>query len=38
MNNAQQQIRVPGDKGFEYVERLIAEPMTWLSVKFQRQE
>jgi len=38
LNNAQQQIRVPGDKGFEYVERLIAEPMTWLSVKFQRQD
>ena len=38
MNNAQQQARVPGDKGFEYVERLVTEPMTWLSVKFQRQD
>lgn len=38
MNNAQQQARVPGDKGFEYVERLMTEPTTWLSVKFQRQE
>jgi len=36
MNNMQQQLRVPGDKGFEYIERLIAEPITWLSVKFQR--
>lgn len=36
MNNAQQQSRVPGDKGFEYVERLMAEPYTWLSVKFQQ--
>ena len=36
MNNAQQQKRVPGDKGFEYVERLVSEPVTWLSVQFQR--
>lgn len=36
LNNAQQQSRVPGDKGFEYVERLMAEPYTWLSVKFQQ--
>lgn len=36
MNNAQQQSRVPGDKGFEYVERLMSEPYTWLSVKFQQ--
>lgn len=36
MNNAQQQARVPGDKGFEYVERLMSEPYTWLSVKFQQ--
>lgn len=37
LNNAQQQVRVPGDKGFEYIEKLIAEPITWLSVKFQQQ-
>jgi len=36
MNNMQQQLRIPGDKGFEYIERLIAEPITWLSVKFQK--
>lgn len=36
MNNAQQQSRVPGDKGFEYIERLMSEPYTWLSVKFQQ--
>lgn len=36
MNNMQQQLRVPGDKGFEYIEKLISEPITWLSVKFQR--
>jgi hypothetical protein len=36
LNNAQQQSRVPGDKGFEYVERLMSEPYTWLSVKFQQ--
>lgn len=35
MNNTQQQARVPGDRGFEYIEKLIAEPITWLSVKFQ---
>jgi hypothetical protein len=36
MNNAQQQARVPGDRGFEYIERLVSEPITWLSVQFQR--
>jgi hypothetical protein len=36
MNNAQQQAKVPGDKGFEYIERLMSEPYTWLSVKFQQ--
>lgn len=36
MNNAQQQAKVSGDKGFEYIERLISEPVTWLSLKFQQ--
>jgi hypothetical protein len=33
--HAQQQLRYPGDKGFEYLQTLIEQPVTWLSKRFQ---
>lgn len=36
MNAAQQKKKYPTDTGFDYLNTLIAEPQTWLSVKFQQ--
>jgi hypothetical protein len=35
ITHAQQQARYPGDKGCEYIAKLVEEPSTWLSKKFQ---
>lgn len=37
MNAAQQQKKYPTDTSFDYLNTLIAEPQTWLSIKFQQQ-
>jgi hypothetical protein len=37
MNHQQQKSRHEGDRGFEYLEKLIAEPAVWLSKKFQER-
>lgn len=37
MNAAQQKKKYPSDTGFDYLNTLIAEPQTWVSVAFQRQ-
>lgn len=38
MNAAQQKEKYPADTGFDYLNTLVAEPQTWLSVRFQTQE
>lgn len=37
MNAAQQKKKYPSDTGFDYLNTLIAEPQTWVSIAFQRQ-
>lgn len=37
MNDAQQRARHPNDRGFEYLNDLIANPQLWMSKKFQMQ-
>jgi hypothetical protein len=36
LNSAQHKKRYPNDTGFDYLNDLIANPTTWLSLKFQR--
>lgn len=36
VNSAQQKLRHPGDTGFDFQADLLANPQTWLSVRFQQ--
>ena len=36
LNDAQQQAAYAGDRGLEYVAKLLEQPALWLSKKFQK--